>query len=243
VSRPAPQRNSALTENSSIFSLQQLTQHATKTTPASRDEDSGLIDLQKIEASGATLAQPVPAAPVYAAPPPLRLPVEESTLTAMVAVSVEQRHPRLKWAALFFGVCLLSVGLGTFLAGLGSNPAPAAASAPLIIYVPAPTGSALEASNRDVPGTAASAQAREVNAASTIESPSTVTPLAVGEKVPGTAPGSRSRTTRPLRKPPAQVANTPPSSRDKPTKKRPADPCAHCAGDLSCAMRCSVTRP
>jgi hypothetical protein len=217
-------------EDSTMFSLDKLTKGTSATAQQTRDEDSGLIDLERLTRS--TTAQ---STFVAAAPPPLRPidvkptlggPVEESTLNGMSAFDRRRREPSRWRVPLYVAFVLAGAVALTFAFGQ-------VLSKPRLVTPAAQTIVVLAAAPPVVNGEPRTSDRTSVPATS-----------AVGSGKPELAPAPRQPVSRPrngsVTAPPRQRTDSPkpPDPGQKPAK--PKDPCAHCGGDLSCAMRCSV---
>lgn len=223
-----------MSDNSSLFSLEQLTRQAESSEMQTQEqEDSGLIDLEELS------SHPTRPHARYRAdsPPPLTTPLpramrEESTLDGIAAVSVpRKRSGSLKWAGFAVGLCLFSLGLGYVMAEVASDTPASPASAPTVVVytavAPQDEPPAAGAADTDVEGaheTPASPEESELK--DELNAVKTPTPTPKTRWTPKPKPETGSK---PIAKPP------------KPEQPKPnSDPCAHCGGDLSCAMRCSV---
>jgi hypothetical protein len=223
-------------EDSTLFSLDKLTKgdKPTKGTPApsqnARDEDSGLIDLERLTRS--TTAQPTF---VAAAPPPLRPfdvkptlggPVEESTLSGMSAFDARRSEPSRWRVPLYAAFVLAAAAAFAFAFGqVLSDPPQVTPPAQTIVVLAAPPPVV-----NDEP------RASDRTAVPVSSAAGTAKPEAAGDPPPRVSRPRNGSVTTPPR--PRTDAPKPPDPGQKPAK--PKDPCAHCGGDLSCAMRCSV---
>lgn len=221
-------------EDSTLFSLDELTK-STATDPsrsakggarAKGDEDSGLIDLDKLQRATSSERAFVAAAPpplgTFAGPPPLGRPLEESTLNGLAAPEL---HPAdsPRWRLPVFAALVLAgasaVALLLRAALPGEEPVAPAAQTIVVLAPAAPP--ALEAD--------------EVHSATPPEpAPSTTSDA---HATPVKKPDTHSRSHA---KPPTQRVTPEKPKTEAPKPAKPKDPCAHCGSDLACAMRCSV---
>jgi hypothetical protein len=212
------------TDDSTLFSLDRLTRQRAQALAAAPAEDSGLIDLDKLtEAAQQPVAKPPSSR--FEAPPPLLARAEESTLAGLSAVTVEPRKPRWWLAGYAVLVAVVGLALGVLLDGLLDAPRAQVTPATTVVVVAAPPVATSEPRSEDrgdAPATPASSDVIE-----------TKKPAATPK------PRPRSRSTSRSPKTPAVTTKAPKSESKSPAR---SDPCAHCNGDLACAMRCSVKR-
>lgn len=219
------------TENSSLFSLEQLTRAQAAETATSDDDDSGLIDINRLAALGPSATNPA----YHQAPPPLGLAadgVEEATLTGVTAVAASPSASRWLRVSGYVAVLgLVSAVLGLALDKLSRGAEEVAAPAgTTVIVVTAPAV-------QPEPGIAGVVDARE---RATHEETATTQP---GHSELGGSNVVPPRAAKPSPRPIKPTIKSKPAAQSKPAAAKPKkqkDPCARCSGDLACAMRCSV---
>lgn len=229
-------------EDSTLFSLDQLTRRGVAATASRQEDDSGLIDLDAIEAQpsdearGSVRIHPV----AVPSPPPLQVQQEESTLNGLAAVStLKPPKQSLKWLAFALAMSGLSIGLGYVFAKVLPGEQTTAASTPtVIIYAPAaPTPQTVEQDQKRSENAAPVdvlknvAKPRESDVLETAKLNAPQAPTAARQKAPSQTRQQKASSAKPPSEP---KANKPKE------KERLKDPCAHCGSDLSCAMRCAV---
>jgi hypothetical protein len=231
-------------EDSTLFSLDKLTQGASNAAPTTqaastpdrptrsqpkRDEESGLIDLDELarKADAPPTFSPYAPPPLhpFAGRPPLGAPAEETTLNGMIAARPSaQPSARWKVPALAAFVLVASVGFAlAFRSVWVDDPALSSPAQTIVVLAPAPPPVEVEPRASD-------------------RSPAALpsTEQATPEALPSAA---RTKARRPNHSTTVPPSRPDPRRTDKPEPTKPPkakDPCAHCGGDLSCAMRCSV---
>lgn len=222
------------TENSSLFSLDRLTRAQGPQSRTSVDDDSGLIDLNRLAAPSTHTTKPA----YHQAPPPLGGSVdvvEEATLNGVTAVAASQSSNRwLRVSGYVAAIGLMGAVLGLALARLSEGkPEVAAPAAATVIVVAAPAVEPEYVTERnDVADAPDNAEPHSKNPKS-----EGGRDIGAAREAPPRAHVSSPRPRTPTTKPKQSTEKPKPVAAEP---KAPKDPCAHCKGDLACAMRCSV---